>query len=149
MTRAMLTTVLYRLAGRPEVNGTSFNDVAAEQWYADSISWAVENQIAYGTASGMFSPDRAVSRQELAVILWNYAKTIGVETAAADNTSLSFKDTDQAEVWARPALQWASSSGILQGDDNGLLNPADPATRAEVAAILERFIRITIEQLSH
>ena len=79
-------------------------------------------------------------------MLWHYAENMDWETDAGKDSQLSFQDADQAASWARSALQWAYSSGILQGDDKGLLNPAAPIDRAEAAAALERFIRLTIEQ---
>ncbi len=146
MTRAMLATVLYRIAGAPGAGGAAFSDVEAGSWYADGVAWAAEHGIAAGTGGGLFSADRAITRQELAVMLWNYARYDGIDVYVGENTSiLSFTDIDKTEDWAIPALQWACGAGILQGGEDGALDPAGPATRAEVAAMLERFIAAAVK----
>ena len=146
MTRAMLTTVLYRMDGMPETGEAAFSDVDNGAWYADGVAWASENGIAAGTSSGVFSAGRDITRQELAVMLWNYAKYDGIDVSIGEDTNiLSFTDIDKAGEWAIPALQWACGAGILQGNTNGTLNPTGSATRAQVAAMLERFVATAVK----
>ena len=146
MTRAMLATVLYRMGGTPAAGEAPFSDVDSGAWYADGVAWAAENGIAAGTGNGLFSAGRSITRQELAVMLWNYAKYEGIDVTVGEDTNiLSFTDIDKAAGWAIPALQWACGAGILQGSTDGTLNPTDSATRAQVAAMLERFIATAVK----
>ncbi len=146
MTRAMFATVLHRLDGTPDAGAVPFTDVEAGSWCADGVAWAAENGIASGTGGGLFRGDRAITRQELAVMLWNYAKYDGLDVSVGENTNiLSFTDIDKAGEWAMPALQWACGAGILQGGADGTLNPTGTATRAQVAAILERFVAAAVK----
>ena len=146
MTRAMLTTVLYRMDGTPAAGEAPFSDVENGSWCADGVAWAAENGIASGTGGGMFSAEHNITRQELAVMLWNYAKYDGIDVSIGEDTNiLSFTDIDNAGEWAIPALQWACGAGILQGGTDGTLSPTDSATRAQVAAMLERFVAMAVK----
>ncbi|WP_295580414.1 S-layer homology domain-containing protein [uncultured Oscillibacter sp.] len=146
MTRAMFATVLHRLDGTPDAGAVPFTDVEAGSWCAGGVAWAAENGIASGTGGGLFRGDRAITRQELAVMLWNYAQYDGLDVDPGENTNmLSFTDIDRAGEWAMPALQWACGAGILQGGADGTLNPIGTATRAQVAAILERFVTAAVK----
>lgn len=141
MTRAMLVTVLYRLSGAPETGAAAFADVPADAWYADGVAWAAENGIARGVGGGLFQPDRSITRQELAVMLWNYARQQGLapDTAGA-GTLNDYRDGADAAPWALAALIWATEEGILQGGTDGALRPGAQAARCEVAAMLQRLI---------
>lgn len=146
MTRAMLTTVLYRMDGTPAAGEAPFSDVENGSWCADGVAWAAENGIASGTGGGVFGAERSITRQELAVMLWNYAKYDGIDVSVGEDTNiLSFTDIDNAGEWAIPALQWACGAGILQGGTDGKLNPTGSATRAQVAAMLERFVAMAVK----
>lgn len=146
MTRAMLTTVLYRMDGMPEAGEAAFSDVDSGAWYARGVAWAAEHGIASGLSDGQFGVSREITRQELAAMLWNYAKYDGIDVSVGEDTNiLSFTDIDKASEWAIPALQWACGAGILQGDRNGALNPTASATRAQVAAMLERFVSLAVK----
>jgi len=141
MTRAMLATVLYSMVGTPAAGESPFSDVDNGAWYADGVAWAAENGIVCGTGNGLFSAGRSITRQELAVMLWNYAKYEGIDVSVGEDTNiLSFSDIDKAGEWAIPALQWVCGADIIQGNPDGTLNPAGWATRAQVSVMMERFV---------
>lgn len=141
MSRAMLATVLYRLADQPEVTADStFSDVAAGKWYTDAVVWASDNAIVNGYGSGLFGTNDNVTRQEMVTMLYRYAKLMGSDVTAS--TSLdAFPDAGSVASWASEAMQWAVAIGLIQGND-GSLNPTATATRAEVATILMRFCQL-------
>ena len=135
MTRAMMVTVLYRMAGEPKVSGpSSFKDVPEGQWYSDAIAWAQDNGIVLGVLADKFAPNDCVTREQIATILWRYE---GTPEAKADMTA--FKDTDKISDYAADAMRWAVSEGIFKGD-NGNLKPTDFATRAEFACMVMRYV---------
>ncbi len=140
MTRAMLVTVLYRLEGQPSVTGAnSFSDVESGQWYTDAVLWANANGIVTGYGSGQFGTNDSITREQMAAILYNYAKHKGYDvTATADLSAY----TDAAEIsgWAQSAMQWANAGGLIAGTTPATLEPAGTATRAQVASILMRFV---------
>lgn len=145
MTRAMVVTVLHRLSGDTGVYTNTFTDVAPGAWYENAVAWAAANKIAGGTGDGCFSPDNGVTREQLAVLMHNYAKYKGYDVSIGEDTNiLSFNDALNISDYAYAALQWACSAGIINGDGRGNLNPQGFATRAEVAAMLQRFIVNTI-----
>ena len=138
MTRSMLATVLHRLEGKPQAKDASrFSDVPAGSWYADAVAWAVESGITSGTGTG-FSPDANITRESLAVMLYRYAKSIGMEVAQGEGLA-SFSDASSVSDWAVEAMSWAVDAGVLQGS-GGRLNPSGNASRAEVATMLMRFV---------
>jgi len=140
MTRGMLVTVLYRLAGQPAVYGTSpFADVQAGQYYTNAVVWAQNSDIVNGVGNGKFNPDDNVTREQMAVILYRYAQYMGYKTAAA-NTLTGYGDFGKISVYALQALKWANAEGLINGYANGTLVPQGTATRAEVAAMLHRFV---------
>lgn len=148
MTRTMLTTVLYRMDGAPDGagGGAPFSDVDSGAWYASGVAWAVENGIASGTGGGLFGAGRSITRQELAVMLWNYAKYDGIDVSIGEDTNiLSYADVGEAGEWAIPALRWACGAGIIDGTTDNRLAPRASATRAEAAAMLERFITLAVK----
>ena len=135
MTRAMMVTVLYRMAGSPEVKGnSSFTDVPAGQWYSDAITWAQDNGIVLGVLTDKFAPNDFVTREQIATILWRYEGK-----PAAESKFDGFKDADKISDYAKEAMAWAVSEGIFNGD-NGNLKPTDNATRAEFACIVMRYL---------
>lgn len=135
MTRAMMVTVLYRMAGSPAVSGpSSFTDVPEGQWYSDAIAWAQDNGIVLGVLADKFDPNGYVTREQIATILWRYENKPEV---TADLSS--FKDAASISEYAVDAMTWAVSEGIFQGDA-GNLKPTAYATRAEFACIIMRYL---------
>lgn len=139
MTRGMFVTVLYRLSGDTGSYKSGFADVPSGKWYENAVAWAAKNRIAGGVGNNRFAPDNGMTRQQLAELLYNYAKYKGYDVSIGEDTNiLSYEDALTISDYAYPALQWACGAGIMDGS-NGYLNPNAPATRAQVAAILERF----------
>jgi hypothetical protein len=141
MTRAMFVTVLARYTGG-ESNGTvSFGDIPDGKWYTNGVLWAAENGIVSGVGDGNFDPDGSVTREQLAVMLHNCAKFEGLDVSGDADMS-AFADENGISAWARDALDWAVSGGLISGKPGGLLDPKGTATRAEVATILQRYIAL-------
>ncbi len=139
LSRAMLTQILYNREGRPERAGASpFTDVIQGRWYTDAIIWANQKGVIGGYGSGQFGPDDPITREQLALMLWRYAGN-----PAASGKELNFTDADEAGAYARDALRWAVEKGILNGTGDGRLDPRGPATRAQVAAMLMRYLNDT------
>lgn len=137
MTRAMLTTVLYRLEGQPSVDAASvFTDIDANQYYAAAVAWASRNNYVSGMTDTLFSPNRSVTREQLASILYRYAGSPSVRGVPAD-----FSDAGIVSDWANDGMNWAVQEGIISGTNDNRLNPQGNATRAEVASILMRFVK--------
>ncbi len=136
-TRAMLVTILYRLEGEPETDAPPFSDVPAGQWFSAPVAWAASRQIVNGTAPGLFLPNGSITRQDFAAILCRYAASKGLDVSAQADLS-AFPDASDAAPYARDALEWAVSAGLLNGS-GGRLDPSGPASRAQSAAILSRF----------
>lgn len=138
MQRAMMTTVLYRLAGRPGVSYSAvFKDVPAGQWYTDGTIWAGQLGVVTGKGDGRFDLFSNVTRQEIAAILYRYAEKMGCDMSQAADLS-GFTDSASVAAWGRQAVAWAVGVGIVKGN-NGALRPTGDATRAEVAAMFHRF----------
>lgn len=142
MNRAMLATVLYRLAGSPVLpgeSGVSFTDVSAGSWYETPVTWAAAGGIVNGMGGGLYMPDSNVTREQMAVMLHRYAAGYaGLPVTAAGDLS-GFPDADRCSDWAKSAVSWAVGAGIIGGRTDGVLDPGGTATRAEVAAMLQRF----------
>ena len=140
-TRGMIVTILYRLEGEPTVSGINhFTDVASGKYYTNAITWAAENQIVGGYGGGLFGPEDAITREQLATILYNYAKYKTYDVSVGEDTNiLSYNDAFDISEYAIPAMQWACGAGIIQGDAGNLM-PKDGATRAQAAAMLIRFL---------
>ena len=138
-TRAMLVTVLYRMDGSAISSGNApFTDVPAGSWYADAVSWAAENGIVTGYSATRFAPNEPVTREQVAAILYRYAMLCDRDLSPAASL-MAFADHASVSGYAREALSWAVGSGLI-GGSNGRLNPSGTATRAEIAAILHRFL---------
>ncbi len=139
-TRAMLVTVLWRMAGSPSVSASSnFTDVPADAYYAGSVAWAQTTGITTGTSNTTFSPDELLTRQQLAAFLYRYAKHQGYDLNAADSLG-SFPDADTIEGYARAPIAWAVGAGIIQGFPGNLVAPQGHALRCQMAVMLSRFI---------
>ncbi|OUO36603.1 S-layer homology domain-containing protein [Flavonifractor sp. An306] len=133
MDRAMLVTVLYRMAGSPSAAPSSFSDVPAGSWYSAAVDWAVEQDITTGIGNSSFAPQAPLTREQIAVFLYRYS---GAE-APADGV-LTAPDADQVSAWAVEAMEWAVAEGLITGT-GGRLDPGRTATRAEVATLLVRY----------
>jgi hypothetical protein len=137
----MLATVLHRLAGSPAIRANeTFGDVTDGSWYAGAVAWAKENGVVNGVGDNMFAPNSEVTRQDLAVIIANYAGFANKQLPAARQYQAFADEADIAE-YAKSAVRTLYSSGITAGKPNHLFDPKAGATRAEVAAILRRFIK--------
>ena len=139
VSRAMTATLLYRMAGEPEVSSSvSAHDIPSGTWYTKAALWAVENDIFPGTEDGTFSPDQAVTREELITALYRYARIGGFDVSSGEAISLSaFPDSSEISPWASDAVRWAAAEDIMKGDDRGYLMPRDHLTRAQLATVLQ------------
>ena len=139
-TRGMMATILWRMEGSPVPKGkNSFTDVEAGKWYADAITWTAENSIFAGYGKDKFGPDDPITREQLAAIFYRYADYKGYDLTIKGNPD-KFKDADKITDYAKTAMQWAVGSGLVKGKSGNLLDPQGTATRAEIAAMLHRFI---------
>lgn len=138
-TRGMLVTILYRMEGSPQGAGWGpFTDVTPGAYYAQPIAWAAWNGIVNGITSTTFAPDRNVTREQMAAILYRYTAWKEWDVSQQGNL-FQFTDWQKVQAYARTPLAWAVASGLIQGKENQRLDPGGPATRAEVATILQRF----------
>lgn len=136
MTRGMLAVVLHNLEGNPNSTvNASFKDVADGKWYTKAIYWAAEKHIVNGYGNGKFGPENLIKREQLAVMLYRYAGSPGHSGSA-----LTFRDAKEVSTYARDAMQWAVENNIIGGVGNNTLKPQGIATRAQVAAMLKRFM---------
>ena len=139
-TRGMMATILWRMEGSPAPKGkNSFTDVEAGKWYADAITWTAENGIFAGYGKDKFGPDDPITREQLAAIFYRYADYKGYDLTVKGNLD-KFKDADKITDYAKTAMQWAVGSGLMKGKSGNLLDPQGTATRAEIAAMLHRYI---------
>jgi hypothetical protein len=142
--RAMIVTVLYRLADSPDVSRvkTPFTDVKHGEWYAPAIAWAYKNGVVNGTSGTTFSPTANLTREQFATILYRYADEVnGIDTAVPDSAKLDkYSDKSQVSSWASEALIWTNHNGYIGGVSATLLSPKSGATRAQMATILHRYI---------
>ena len=139
LSRSMIATILWRLEGAPTGNSTRFADVPDGQWYTEAVNWAAAHGLVNGYGNRIFGPGDAITREQMAVILYQYARFMEYDSAVPGDLS-RFADGDQTSDWARDAVMWAVGNGLLSGKDSGLLDPKGTATRAEVATILMRFV---------
>ena len=138
-TRAQLVTILYRLAGEPDVSGdVAFTDVADGLWYTDAVLWAAQKGIVNGISETEFAPSGDLTREQLATILYRYAESMGYDVSASADLS-GFPDAGDIQSYAAQALSWAVAEGLLQGFEDDSLQPGGTATRAQIATILMRF----------
>ncbi len=138
MTRAMLVTVLWRYEGSPQEGKNGFSDVPGGQWYTQAVAWAAEKGIVGGVGNGKFAPNGNITREQMAAILFRYAKWKGFDTSRHGSLS-GFSDAGKVSGYAKEPLEWAVAEGIIGGSD-GRLDPGGNATRAQVSTILMRFI---------
>ncbi len=150
MTRAMFATVIGRLYERSygelaAKNGHAFTDVNYGDYYGAYIDWAAENNIITGVGGGLFEPEREITRQEMASILYRFAKSLKALPNGVADVALAYPDSTDIEIWAREAALYCQKTGIITGRDGGKFVPQGTATRDEVAAILQRFIENTVK----
>ena len=137
--RAMVVTILYRLAGEPDVSGdVSFTDVEPGLWYTDAVLWAAQKGIVNGISETEFAPSGDLTREQLATVLYRYAESMGYDVSAQADLS-GFPDAGDIQDYATEALSWAVAEGLLQGFEDDSLQPGGTATRAQAASILTKF----------
>lgn len=141
MDRAMVVTVLWRLAGEPAATGKSkFSDVSSTAYYAQAVRWASGQGIVKGYSDGTFGVRDSVTRQELSLLLYRYAEYRGMNVSASKGLG-GYADASSVASWARTSMAWAAAEGLITGSSGGKLLPGENATRAQVAAILTRFVK--------
>ena len=138
-TRGMIVTVLYRLENEPSAAVASFTDVVSGQYYTDAVAWANANGIVTGYGNGKFGPNDVVTREQLAAILYRYAVYGGMTAVTLEENLGSFADTAQLSAYAIQAMNWAVGQGLINGSGSNLV-PKAQATRAQVAAIIHRYL---------
>ena len=140
LNRAMFVTMLYRVAGEPTVSKTAdFSDVPGGTWFSDAVAWASSQGIVDGYDDDLFGPYNSLTREQLATILYRYAKWSGMSTYAPTDALAGFADAADVSSYALDAMRWAVYTGLMQGSENGL-EPQSSASRAQVAAIIHRFL---------
>lgn len=138
VTRGQIAAILHRMAGEPGGRGASFSDIPDTAYYAQAVAWAARRGVVEGYPDGTFRPDLPISRQQLAAILWRYAKTEGADSG--NRASLrGWPDAGEVGGYAREAMSWALAEGVLQGTKDGTLQPQGRAARGQAAVLLERF----------
>ena len=145
LTRAMLVQMLYNMESRPACDTeNAFMDVPVGQWYTDAVIWANDAKIVSGMGEGLFAPNMEITREQMVVMLYNYAKYRGYDVTASADLS-AFADTASVSAWAQPAMQWAVAEGYISGMGDSQLAPQGTATRAEIASVIMRFMEATAE----
>ncbi|WP_418405339.1 S-layer homology domain-containing protein [Anaerotignum faecicola] len=140
VTRGMMATILWRMEGSLAPKGeNSFTDVEAGMWYTDAITWAAENGIFAGYSMDKFGPDDPITREQLTAIFYRYADYKGYKLTVTENLD-KFEDADKITDYAKMVMQWAVGNGLIKGKSENLLDPQGTATRAEIAAMLHRFV---------
>ena len=143
VTRGMMATILWRMEGSLAPKGeNSFTDVEAGRWYADAITWTTENGIFAGYSKDKFGPDDPITREQLTAIFYRYADYKGYKLTVTGNLD-KFEDADKITDYAKTVMQWAVGNGLIKGKSETLLDPQGTATRAEIAAMLHRFVENT------
>lgn len=144
ITRAMVVTILWRLEGEPDISSSAtFKDALNNTWYTKAINWAAKNKIVEGYSVEEFGPNNPVTREQMAKILYGYAKYTGMDVDGETNLN-NFADANQVSEWAVKSVNWAVDEGLMVGSD-GKLNPTNTATRAEFATIMMRYCEKIVE----
>ena len=139
LSRAMLVAVLHRLEGSPAASGSDFTDVADGDWYAQAVNWAASVGVVNGFDDGTFQPNAAITREQMAAILRNYAAYKGLDVSATGDLS-TYTDATSVSDWAKDSVTWAVGSGLIGGYEDSTLRPQGNTTRAEAAAMLQRYL---------
>ena len=140
--RAMIATILWRMAGSPVVDyAMTYTDVAQGQWYSEAVRWATSEGVVTGYGNGLFGTNDPITREQFAAMLWRYAQTEGYDVSIGEDTNiLSYTDVADLSEYAIPAMQWARGAGVINGTGDGsTLTPQGQATRAQAAVMLMRF----------
>ena len=139
-TRGMIVIILYRLEGSPEVENSTFTDVANTEYYAKAVAWGEANGIVKGYGEGIFGPNEIITREQLAAIMYRYSNYKKYDTSVGEDTNiLSYNDISELSEYAVSSMQWACGESLVSGIGNNLLAPRGNATRAQVAMILMRY----------
>ncbi len=147
-TRAMVVTMLWKLEGEKTGKPNTFTDVPSGIWYEKAVNWAAENNIVMGTTETTFSPDVAITREQLAAILYRYAQSKGQGFKGMWAFPLNYPDAAEVSEYAYEPLCWMTMNKVIQGMDDGHLEPKENATRAQIATMFMQFSRVTEEQKS-
>ena len=141
LTRAMIVTVLWRMEGCPVANyALSFEDVEKESWYTEAVRWAAATEIVNGYTEKQFAPSDLITREQLATIMWRYAKYKGVDVSVGENTNiLSYDDIFSVNEYAIPAFQWTCGSGIMSGSTETTLAPGEYVSRIYFASVIYKY----------
>ncbi len=144
LTRAMLVTVLYRLDGEPSVSGdVKFTDVSSDSWYSNAVLWGSQNDIIKGFGDGRFAPEASVTREQMSAIFMRYASYKGVKTDERADIS-NYTDRDNVSSWALDSVKWSVAKGLIKGRTETTIAPKGTTTRAEISAVLERYLKNVI-----
>ena len=138
MTRGMIATVLCRYAKGQAQGEADFSDVSSTAWYADGVAWAYENGIVVGVSKNSFAPNSNITREQLAVMLYRYSGSPKVSTSGISK----YADGNSVSSWAKDALAWANTNGLMIGSTENKINPKGNATRAEAATIFSRYMKM-------
>ena len=138
-TRAMIVSILARLENVTSAESAGFSDVSDGDWYATAVNWAANVGVVNGYEDNTFRPNTAITREQLAAILMNYASYKGQDVSARADLS-TYSDAATISSWANDVMQWAVAEGLISGMTEDTLQPQGNATRAQVAAILQRFL---------
>ena len=140
LNRAMMVTILYRIAGSPAVAADStFSDVPADEFYTAPVAWAVENGITNGVSASLFAPGKPLTRQELVTFLYRFAGVMGYDRTATTDLS-AYTDADEIQSYAVQAFQWAVASGVVNGTSQTTLSPENTTTRAQICIMVSRLL---------
>jgi uncharacterized repeat protein (TIGR02543 family) len=142
--RAMLVTVLYRLANSTDDLESIFDDVESGKWYSEAIGWAAHNKIVEGYGNGKFGPDDTLTREQMVAVLYRYSMFMKYDVSKLNSLN-TFTDADAISEWALQAMKWAAGNGIVEGIGNDLISPETGATRAQFAAMMQRYITTFIQ----
>ena len=141
LNRAMMVTILYRIAGEPVVSGThAFNDVPADQFYTTPVIWAVENSITNGVSEHLFAPGKSLTRQELVTFLYRFAQYMKYDVTKTTDLS-AYTDAGRVQTYAVEAFQWAVASGVVTGTSETTLSPENTTTRAQICIMVSRLLK--------
>lgn len=122
----------------------TFSDIANGQYYTEAVAWASDKQIVTGYEDGTFQPNKNINREELAAMLYRYAKAVGLDTKASGDLT-KFADGNKVSTFATDAMKWAVGSGLMNGKENNTLDPQGNATRAEVATTMQRLVKLLVK----
>jgi len=139
--RAMVTTILARLSGEAFTRtDNNFSDVAVGDWFAGAVYWAENKGLVAGYGNGSFGPYDNITREQLALFMYRYARTYDLDSGSFDSKCLyGYKDFENTAAWAKDAMSWAVSHSLISGRSSTALVPQGTATRAEIAGVLQRF----------